>query len=469
MSERVDLRLLAETRPVHFMGVGGAGMYPLAELLLRSGGKVSGCDLKDSQALRSLGELGGSVAVGHHPDHVRDASALVVTAAVPGHHPELEAARSAGIPVLKRAEALGAWVAGGTVVGIAGTHGKTTTTAMATDMLAAAGMDPTGLVGGRVTAWGGHLRFGSQDLFVVEADEYDRSFLTLAPDVAVVTNLEADHLDIYGDLDGVRRSFLDFLAGVRGNGRVVVCADDHGASSLLPVIGPSGYTYGTSAGSMLRATGLRVDAGVTRAAVWEEGHNVGEVSLRLGGRHNLLNALGASAAARALGADWSAIFAALADFTGVGRRFQRVGEVEGVLVIDDYAHHPTEVAAAIQAARTIHEGRRLVAVFQPHLFSRTRDFARGFGESLAVADAVVVTDVFPAREDPIPGITGRTIFDAVKSAGGRDVMYVEALSDVVGALRERLREGDVVLTLGAGSIETVGPELIASLKEAVHA
>jgi UDP-N-acetylmuramate--alanine ligase len=196
---------------------------------------------------------------------------------------------------------------------------------------------------------------------------------------------------------------------------------------------------------------------------------VGEVSLRLGGRHNLLNALGASAAARALGADWSAIFAALADFRGVGRRFQRVGEVEDVLVIDDYAHHPTEVAAAIQAARTIHAGRRLVAVFQPHLFSRTRDFARGFGESLAVADAVVVTDVFPAREDPIPGITGRTIFDAVKSAGGRDVMYVEALSDVVGALRERLREGDVVLTLGAGSIETVGPELIASLKEAVHA
>ncbi len=469
MNARVDLRALAAEQPVHFMGVGGAGMYPLAELLLRSGGRVSGCDVKESAALKDLSGLGGTVSVGHDAGHVAEASALVVTAAVPADHPEIAAARARGIPVLKRAEALGAWVAGGTVVGIAGTHGKTTTTAMATELLAAAGKDPTGLVGGHVVGWAGNLRFGSPDLFVVEADEYDRSFLTLSPDVAVVTNLEADHLDIYGDLAGVRRSFLDFLAGVRGGGRVIVCADDPGASALLPVVGPSGYTYGTSAGSMLRATDIAIGSGATRATVWEDGARVGALVLALGGRHNLLNALAASAAARALGASWDDILPALEAFAGVGRRFQRVGEVDGVLVIDDYAHHPTELAAALRAVRALYPERRVVAVVQPHLFSRTRDFAREFGEALALSDAVVVTDVFPAREAPIPGVSGHTVVDAVVAAGARDVTYVETLDRVAAEVRARVREGDVVLTLGAGSIERVGAELVEKLEEAVHA
>jgi UDP-N-acetylmuramate--alanine ligase len=464
-----DLRALAREAPVHFMGVGGAGMYPLAELLLRSGGRVSGCDAKSSRALEDLAAGGGEVSVGHDASHVAGASALVVTAAVPKDHPEIAAARAAGIPVLKRAEALGAWVSIGTVVGIAGTHGKTTTTAMATDIFAAAGMDPTGLVGGRVNAWGGNLRYGSDDLFVVEADEYDRSFLRLSPDVAVVTNLEADHLDIYGDLDGVRRGFLDFLAGVRGGGRVVVCADDHGAASLLPAVGPAGYTYGTSAGSMLRATDVDVSASHTRAVVWEEGHRAGAMTLRIGGRHNMLNALAAAAAARALGAPWDAAFAALADFAGVGRRFQVVGEAAGVTVVDDYAHHPTELAAALRAARAMYGERRLVAVFQPHLFSRTRDFAREFGEALAIADKVWLTDVFPAREAPIPGVTGRTVVDAAVAAGAPSVEYVPELADVAEAVAAASREGDVVLTLGAGSIEVVGPALIGALKEPAHA
>lgn len=469
MSDRLDLRALSADRPVHFMGVGGAGMYPLAELLLRSGGRVSGCDAKDSRALGRLEELGAVVAVGHDPSHVRAASALVHTAAVAADHPELEAARGERIPVLKRAEALGAWVAQGTVVGIAGTHGKTTTTAMTTEILAVAGRDPTGLVGGRVDAWNGNLRFGSSELFVVEADEYDRSFLTLSPDVAVVTNLEADHLDVYGDLDGVRRGFLDFLAGVRGRGRVVVCADDHGASSLLPTIGPSGYTYGTSAGSMLRATDVRVAADTTRGVVYEEGRRVGALSLRMSGRHNLLNALAATAAARALGVEWKAVFSALSRFEGLGRRFQRVGEVGGVTIVDDYAHHPTELAAALRAARATFQGRRIVAVFQPHLYSRTRDFAREFGEALAIADSVWVTDVFPAREVPIPGITGRTIVDSATAAGAAPVTYVPELEDLPRRLREALHEGDVVMTLGAGSIETLGPALVELLEEPVHA
>jgi len=469
VSAPVDLRRLAADGPVHFIGVGGAGMYPLAELMLRSGIRVTGCDVKDGGALRALTDLGARVTVGHDPAHVAGAAAVVTTAAIPPDHPELAAARGAGTPVLKRSEALGSWVSRGTVVGIAGTHGKTTTTAMTTEILAAAGRDPTGLVGGRVTAWQGNLRPGSPDLFVVEADEYDRSFLTLAPDVAVVTNLEADHLDVYGDLDGVRRGFLDFLAGVRGGGRVIVCADDHGASSLLPTVGSAGYTYGTAAGSMMRATEVRVEARRARCVVFEDGRRVGSITLPMGGRHNLLNGLAAAAAARALDVEWDAVRAGLADFGGIGRRFEHLGEVGGVTLIDDYAHHPTELAAALRAARATHGGRRLVAVFQPHLFSRTRDFARGFGEALSLADVVYVTDVFPARERPIPGISGLTVADALEDAGAESVRYVPDVTEVAAVLVGDVKSGDVVVTLGAGSIDAVGAEILARLREPVHA
>ncbi len=470
MTEQPDLRALCAGGIVHFMGIGGAGMYPLAELFLRSGGMVTGCDLKGSVALRDLEALGARVFVGHDEAHIADAAALVMTAAVPEDHPEVLAAKRAGIIVMKRSEALGMWVASGRVIGIAGTHGKTTTTAMATEILAAAGMDPTGLVGGRVNDWDGNLRYGTGDVFVVEADEYDRSFLTLSPDIAIITNVEADHLDIYGDLDGVRSAFLKFVEGVRGGGRVVVCADDHGASSLLPAIGPSSYTYGTSAGSMLRATDISVTEGVSFARLWEDGKGVGELKLKMGGRHNLLNALGAAAAARALGAEWGDIKTGLSNFRGVERRFQLVGEVNGVVVIDDYAHHPTELAAALRAARNMYEGRRLVAVFQPHLYSRTRDFAREFGEALAVADKVWLTDIFPAREAPIPGVDGYTLVSAVIEAGvGDDLCYVESLDALAAQVAADTREGDVVMTLGAGSIEFTGTELIQLLEVPAYA
>ena len=465
----VDLRRLASDRPVHFVGIGGAGMYALAELLIRSGVRVSGCDLKDSQVLRELAALGGGVLVGHDPSHAEGAAALVVTSAVSQDHPELVAARERGIPVMKRAQALGAWVNTGTVVAIAGTHGKTTTTAMTTEILATAEKDPTGLVGGRVTGWNGNLRYGSDELFVVEADEYDRSFLTLTPDIAVVTSVEADHLDIYGDLDGVRRGFLDFLAGVRGRGRVIVCGDDPGASSILPGVGLAGYTYGMEAGSMLRATDVTVAAESTRCVVYEEGHVVGELALTLGGRHNLLNALAAAAVARTLGIDWPLIQAALAKFGGVGRRFEKVGEAQGIVVLDDYAHHPTEITAVLNAIREMFGDARLVAVFQPHLYSRTRDFAREFGQALGLADAVWITDVFPAREAPIAGVTGVVVADAARASGVYDVHYEPSLEALPRALADHLHFGDVVVTLGAGSIEVVGPELLETLEEPIHA
>jgi UDP-N-acetylmuramate--alanine ligase len=466
----VDLRALASGAPVHFMGVGGAGMCALAELLLRSGGRVSGCDLKASRAAEDLRRMGATVVLGHDASHVEDASALVVTSAVPPDHPELLRAMERGVPVLKRAQALGAWVNRARLVAIAGTHGKTTTTAMATEILAAAGLEPTGLVGGRVAAWGGNLRFGGTELYVVEADEYDRSFHTLTPDVAVVTNLEADHLDVYGDLAGVRTGFRTFLKGVRAGGRVAVCADDTGASTLLAAVGEAGTTYGLSAGSRLRAVDVALDAGATTCRIREEGVDRGRLALPARGLHNLRNALGAAAAARALGVDWDAIRSALTGFAGVGRRFERLGEAGGVCVVDDYAHHPTEIAATLEAARTSFPRARLVVAFQPHLYSRTRDFHREFGSAVSTADVVWITDVFPAREAPIPGVTGALVAQAARDAGAAEVHYHEAdLDDLPATLAPSLREGDVLLTLGAGSVEHVGGEVLRILEGAARA
>jgi UDP-N-acetylmuramate--alanine ligase len=465
----MDLRALAAEGPVHFVGVGGAGMCALAELLLRHGAEVSGCDLKDGRAVRDLAALGATISLEHDAAHADEAAALIVTSAVPTDHPELLRAYERGIPVLKRAQALGAWVRGHTVLAVAGTHGKTTTTAMATQILVAAGRNPTGIVGGRVGGWNGNLRYGSNELFVVEADEYDRSFHTLRPSVAVVTNMEADHLDIYGDFGGVREGFLTFLSGVAEGGRVAVCADDHGAAMLIASTGGDGYSYGTSAGSMLRAVDVTIGDGVTRCRVMEEGVDVGELKLRLGGLHNLLNALGAAAATRALGTEWGSILEALADFQGVGRRFEELGEAAGVRVIDDYAHHPTEVRATLEAARALYPEARLIAAFQPHLYSRTRDFADAFGEALAAADIIWVTDIFPAREVAIPGVTGETVADAARRAGATQVRYVASLESLPEALADEVEEGDLLLTLGAGSIESVGRGVLQRLGERVHA
>ncbi len=465
----VDLRTLAASGPVHFMGIAGSGMCALAELLLRTGGQVTGCDVKDGRALRDLERLGAKIYIGHDAMHTEGATALVVTSAVPIDHPELLHARERALPVLKRAEALGAWVNRGRVVAVAGTHGKTTTTAMATEILALAGEDPTGFVGGRVAGWGGNLRFGSDDLYVVEADEYDRSFHTLRPHLAVVTNLEADHLDIYGDLEGVREGFRVFLRGVRPGGVVMVCADDTGASSLLAGLDGAGYTYGLSAGSQLRAVEVEVDTSATRCRVVEDGAEVGGLSLSLGGTHNLRNALGAAAVARHLGVGWGPIREALAGFRGVSRRFERLGEMGGVTVVDDYAHHPTEIRATLAAARASFTGNRLVVVFQPHLYSRTRDFSGEFGKALSSADVVWVTDVFPAREAAIPGVTGEVVAEAARGAGAGEVRYHAELAGLAEAVTASLREGDVLLTLGAGSIEMLGPQVLERLEERIHA
>ena len=449
----------SDSRPVHFVGIAGAGMSALAELLVRRGVSVTGCDANTAGAA-DLRRLGVSVTDGHDPSHVDGARALVITSAMPKDHPEIARAWALGIPVIRRAEALGEAVAGGSLVGIAGTHGKSTTTVMTTEALRAAQLEPTGIVGGRVASWGGNLAFGSEKLFVVEADEYDRSFLALTPTVAVVTNVEADHLDIYADLADIRATFATFVGRAR---YIVLCADDQGATSLPTPSTAEVIRYGISSGdARLRAVELETSDGATRFAIAYDGKKVGRVELGVPGHHNVLNALGALAAGLALGATVEAMAPGLASFTGVERRFQRLGEAAGVTIVDDYAHHPTEIRATLAAARLAFPGRRVVAAFQPHLYSRTRDFAADFGDALAGADAVYLTEIYPAREQPIDGVSSDLVDAAVREASG-EVTWRGERSSLAEALAAGVRAGDVVLTIGAGDITKTGPELLHRL------
>ena len=455
----------SDPRPIHFVGIAGAGMRALAELLARRGVTVTGCDANPGST-GDLEALGIDVATGHSPDHVVGARELIVTSAMSRDHPELARARELGIPITRRAEALGQAVAGGKVVGIAGTHGKTTTTVMTTAALAAAGLKPTGIAGGRVGEWNGNLRYESDELFVVEADEYDRSFLTLLPTVAVVTNMEADHLDIYRDLEDIRSTFSRFVRDAATN---VLCDDDAGARSLDLPSSAEIIRYGLEVGDYVPAhvpshdarlvgKDLRSNGQSTSFSVTYDGDVLGEVALRVPGYHNARNALAAIGAGLALGVTLDDMRGGLLQFGGVDRRFQHLCDVGGVSIVDDYAHHPTEIAATIQAARASYPGRRIVAAFQPHLFSRTRDFAEAFGAALAAADAVFLAEIYPAREKPIDGITSDLIAASLTRAG-KPAVWQGSRPDLCDALAGFVTDRDVVITIGAGDITRTGPEL----------
>jgi len=436
-------------------------MRALAELLARRGVTVTGCDANPG-ATRDLQALGIEVVKGHSPDHVAGARELIVTSAMPRNHPELERARELGIPITRRAEALGRAVVGGRLVGIAGTHGKTTTTVMTTAALGSAGLRPTGIAGGRVAEWNGNLRYESDELFVVEADEYDRSFLTLSPTVAVVTNVEADHLDIYKDLEDIRSTFSNF---VKGAAAIVVCDDDSGARSLSLPASAEIIRYGIkSRDARLVASDIKSDGHSTTFAVSYDGDALGDVALRVPGFHNVQNALAAIGSGLALGTELDVMREGLLAFRGVDRRFQHLCDVVGITIIDDYAHHPTEISATLQAARASYPGRRIVAAFQPHLFSRTRDFSEAFGAALSGADCVFLTEIYPAREQPIPGVTSELVASSM-IRGGHPVIWQGSRSDLADALTEFVREGDVVITIGAGDITQTGAELRQRLEQ----
>lgn len=435
-------------------------MSALAELLVHRGMTVTGCD-QHAAGVADLERVGVRVLAGHDPAHLDGARAAVYTSAMPKDHPELVRARERGVPLVRRAEALAECCAGGTLIGIAGTHGKSTTTVMTTEALATAGLSPTGVVGARVAAWGGNLTYGGESAFVVEADEYDRSFLALWPQVAVVTNVEADHLDIYADLDEIMRTFGEFVGRARW---VVLCADDAGANALPSPASAEVIRYGISSpDARLRAVNLRSEDGGTTFDVVFDGKAAGTVALSLPGEHNVRNALAALAVGiGAFGLKVAQMAPAFATLVGAERRFQRIGAVRGVEIIDDYAHHPTEIRATLAAARDTFAGRRLVACFQPHLFSRTRDFAPQFGEALAAADALFLCDVYAAREQPMPGVTSQLIADWAAEAGHAPT-WMGPRGDAADAMARFVQAGDVVITIGAGDITKTGPELAVLL------
>jgi len=388
--------------------------------------------------------------------------AVVVSAAVPRDHPELERARALDLPVVRRADALGELVSGGgaSVVAVAGTHGKTTTTVMVTEALTAAGRNPTGLAGGRVATWGGNARIGGDDLFVGEADEYDKAFLSLKPTVAVVNNVEADHLECYCSVDALEEAFVEFAGRA---GRVIVGADDAGAERVALKVAAPVWRVGLGPTADVRIRGVRLEPGGSRAMISLPGGNTIELQLAVPGLHNVRNAAAALAVMHALGADVQAGAQALSGFHGVGRRFERLGDVGGVTVVDDYAHHPTEVAATLAAARQAFPGRRVIAVFQPHLFSRTALHGEALGTALAAADMVVVAPIYGAREQPLAGVTHHLVVRGATRAGAATVA-VRDRAGLTNHVARAVREGDVVFTLGAGDITRVGPELLEILR-----
>jgi len=450
-------------RRLHFIGAGGVGMSGLAEILLLSTPlEISGCDRDRSENTERLTALGAKIAYGHDAAHVEQADLVVISSAIAEGSPEVAAARRRGIPVIRRAEMLAEIMRLKQGIAVAGTHGKTTTTSLTGMVLTEAGFDPTIVVGGRVRILGTNARLGKGDFLVAEADEYDRSFLELTPVVAVVTNIEADHLDTYRDLADILEAFVIFANRVPFYGAVVACLDDPGVREVLPRVKRRVVTYGESPEAALRAGEIRLEASGTTFEVWEGNTwSLGTVRLPLPGRHNVLNALAAIAVGRELSIPFPTIARALKDFTGVIRRFETKGERDGVLVLDDYAHHPTEIAATLAAARQVHPGRRLVALFQPHLYSRTRDFAEAFGRALLACDLAIVTDVYASREKPLPGVTGEIVAGAARHAGHANVLYISDSKRVTGELERILKSGDLLLTMGAGDVVRLGEAYLA--------
>ncbi len=454
---------------IHFVGIGGSGMSPIAEILHGLGYRVSGSDQSDSAVTRRLSGLGLTVFIGHAAEHIAGAQAVVTSTAVRADNPEVLAARAQRIPVVARAVLLAELMRLKQGIAIAGTHGKTTTTSLVASVLAEAGVDPTFVIGGQLKSAGANARLGAGDYIVVEADESDASFLHLSPVISVVTNIDADHMATYGhDLGRLHAAFVEFIHRLPFYGRAVLCSDDAGVRAILPVLQRPVTTYGCNADADLRAVGVQaLDGGGMRFTAQQAGCADLAITLNLAGEHNVRNALAAIAVAREIELPDAPIARALAQFAGVGRRFERHGEITiaaengggRYTLIDDYGHHPVELAAVIAAARGAFAGRRLVLAFQPHRYSRTRDCFADFVSVLARADALLLTEVYAAGEAPIAGADGRALAQALRDAGCPALQFVPTVAALSAAIAQTVRSGDVLITLGAGSIAAL-PQLL---------
>ncbi|HEY0408129.1 MAG TPA: UDP-N-acetylmuramate--L-alanine ligase [Pyrinomonadaceae bacterium] len=452
---------------IHFVGIGGIGMSGIAEVLANLGFRVSGSDLKRSNVTERLEGLSVEFREGHAAENVGDAHVVVRSTAVRDDNPEIVEARRRSIPVIPRAEMLAELMRlKSQTVAVAGSHGKTTTTSMVATVLGHANLDPTFVVGGVVGAYRSNARLGKSDLMVVEADESDRSFLMLTPTIAVVTNIDREHMDYYKDMTDVRKCFEDFVNKVPFYGAAILCLDDPHVQAVIPHVERRRVTYGLSAQADVSAHAIRFDEGFGSSfTVWRGSEVIGEIALRVPGLHNVYNSLAAIAVGLELQIPFAQIQGGLSEFNGAERRFQRKGEEAGVLVVDDYGHHPTEVKATLAAAKIGSAGRRIVVLFQPHRYSRTHDLMEEFARSFNNADMLFVTDIYAASEDPIAGVTAETLTEAIKSYGHKNAHYVGSLDGAPDILREQARAGDLVITLGAGTINRVGDQLLRLLRE----
>jgi UDP-N-acetylmuramate--alanine ligase len=451
-------------RRIHFVGIGGIGMSGIAEVMLDMGYQVSGSDLRLSGVTQRLASLGAMVVEGHSKGNVGEVDVVVISSAVKEDNPEVLAARERKIPIIRRAEMLAELMRMKYGIAISGTHGKTTTTSMIGLVLSRAGFDPTIIVGGIVKSIGSNAQVGQGEYLVAEADEFDRSFLKLTPTIAVVTTIEAEHLDCYKDLEEIKKAFAEFANKVPFYGSVALCLDEKGVQAILPRIEKRYITYGLSSAADVQAREMAFKGLATEYEAYAKGERLGRVTLKVPGVHQVKNSLAAIVVGMELGVPFKDLAESLSGFSGVYRRFEIKGEKNGVTVVDDYGHHPTEIEATLRAAKEGF-GRRVVAVFQPHLFSRTRDFHREFGSAFYQADVLVVTDVYPAREQPIPGVTGEMVAKAAKEFGHRDVHYVEDKNAVAEFLEGIVKSGDMLITLGAGDVYKIGEKFLTKVKE----
>jgi len=451
---------------IHFVGIGGIGMSGIAELLLNLGYRVSGSDLRESRITRRLAELGGRIAIGHDRRWIDGADVVVISSAVRPDNPEVMAAHEACIPVIPRAEMLAELMRlkiNG--IAVAGSHGKTSTTSMAGTLLAEAGLDPTVVIGGQVNSFGSNAKLGAGDFLVAEADESDGSFLKLSPVLEIVTNIDLEHVDHYPDLEAVKAAFLEFINRIPFYGAAILCLDDPNITALLPQIRKRTITYGLSSQADVQARAITARGFISRFEVWRRGERLGTLTLSVPGRHNVYNALAVVALGLELDIPFAVIVRALGNYSGVQRRLQVKGEVDGITVIDDYGHHPTEIRATLAALRGAWPQRRLVVLFQPHRYSRTAGLLPEFCHAFHDADLLLLSDIYAAGEEPIASVAGDALAQALRRHGQKGVEYVPELGQLPAAVAARLGRGDVVLTLGAGNIWRIGEQILAALEE----
>jgi UDP-N-acetylmuramate--alanine ligase len=460
--------MFAKIQRIHFVGIGGIGMSGIAEVLLTLGYKVSGSDLKSSTVTERLANLGAIIFEGHRAENITSAEVVVTSSAISRDNPEVTAARAQHVPVIQRAEMLAELMRLKYGIAIAGMHGKTTTTSMVAAVLAAGGLDPTVVVGGRVDAMGSNARLGKSQYLVAEADESDRSFLKLSPILAVVTNIDREHMDCYRDMADVEQAFIDFVDRVPFYGMVVLCNEDDRLRNLLPRLARRAITYGQRSDSDFRILGGEIQCGsanrhYSHFTVHYRGKSLGDFHLQVPGNHNVLNATAAVSVGVGLDVDPDRIREALENFQGVDRRFQLKGRVGNISVVDDYGHHPTEIRATLAAARQCGP-RRVHVVFQPHRYTRTRDLLEEFGTAFSDADNVLVLDIYAASEPPIPGTSGEQVADTIQRVGGRNARYVTSFDEAVSELAAVANDGDMILTLGAGNVSQLGAQILAALE-----